>query len=115
MKIKGKQYPLNWRDVIRPAVLKRADYKCEICKAPNHTHIRRLQQNLWIEADEFDLIQRQKGDKAVQYIILSISHSNHDINNNELSNLRALCQRCHLNHDRAYHIMQKLINRAKQQ
>lgn len=113
MKIKGKIYPREWRDIIRPAILKRADYKCEICKAPNHTHIRRYSDNTFNIADEFDIFLRQKGDKDVQYIILSISHKNHDISNNDYSNLQALCQRCHLNYDREYHKQVRLINQTK--
>jgi len=32
--------------------------------------------------------------------VLTVAHLDHDISNNELSNLRALCQRCHLDYDR---------------
>ncbi len=33
-------------------------------------------------------------------IILTIAHLDHNRDNNKFDNLKALCQRCHLNHDR---------------
>lgn len=36
-------------------------------------------------------------------IVLTISHTDHDTANNNPRNLRALCQRCHLAHDKHLH------------
>ena len=36
-------------------------------------------------------------------VVLTIAHMDHDPANNRESNLRALCQRCHLFHDREDH------------
>ncbi|MCK9236092.1 MAG: hypothetical protein M0P09_07245 [Acholeplasmataceae bacterium] len=36
-------------------------------------------------------------------IVLTIAHLDHDINNNDPSNLKALCQKCHLNYDKEHH------------
>ena len=33
-------------------------------------------------------------------VILTVAHLNHDISDNRPENLMALCQRCHLNHDK---------------
>lgn len=46
-------------------------------------------------------------------VVLTISHTDHDITNNDMSNLKALCQRCHLRHDAPYHAMNRRINKAK--
>jgi 5-methylcytosine-specific restriction endonuclease McrA len=35
-------------------------------------------------------------------IVLTIAHLDHDTGNNEYENLRALCQRCHNQHDAEY-------------
>jgi len=37
------------------------------------------------------------------FVVLATAHLDHDPANNELRNLAALCQRCHLAHDRAEH------------
>lgn len=45
-------------------------------------------------------------------IILTVAHLDRDSTNNERSNLAALCQRCHLNHDRtAQHIPHRKYGR----
>ena len=42
-------------------------------------------------------------------IILAAAHLNHDPSNNRWRNLRGLCQRCHLVHDRRHHLRQRWI------
>ena len=36
-------------------------------------------------------------------VVLSVAHLNHDTTNNDRSNLKVLCARCHLRHDAPYH------------
>lgn len=36
-------------------------------------------------------------------VILTVAHLDHDTNNNADSNLKAMCQRCHLRYDAAFH------------
>ena len=45
--------------------------------------------------------------------ILTISHQDHDPTNNDPSNLKALCQRCHLRHDAKEHASNARMTRAK--
>ena len=95
MPIDYKKYPENWLSEIRPAILKRADYKCEgspdypNCKAVNYEP------------------HPVTGSK----VILTIAHLDHDITNNDESNLKAWCQRCHLNYDKDHHANSRRINR----
>jgi hypothetical protein len=42
-------------------------------------------------------------------VILAAAHRDHDPTNNRLGNLQSLCQRCHLTHDRAWHLLQRWI------
>lgn len=42
-------------------------------------------------------------------VVLAAAHLNHDPTSNRLRNLRALCQRCHLLHDRMYHLAQRRL------
>ena len=83
MPIDYKKYPANWKTEIRPAILERANNCCEFCGVQN-----------------YDIVLR--GDKNVK-IVLTIAHLDHNIGNNELLNLRALCQKCHLTYDIEHH------------
>ena len=42
-------------------------------------------------------------------VVLAAAHLDHDPTNNRLRNLRSLCQRCHMLHDRTYHLAQRRI------
>jgi len=50
-------------------------------------------QEFWANMNGFKVIK----------IILTIAHLDHDINNNDYLNLKALCQKCHLNYDKEHH------------
>jgi hypothetical protein len=42
-------------------------------------------------------------------IVLAAAHLDGDPTNNRMKNLRALCQRCHMLHDRPHHLAQRWI------
>ena len=42
-------------------------------------------------------------------VVLAAAHLDHDPTNNRLRNLRSLCQRCHMIHDRSHHLAQRRI------
>jgi len=42
-------------------------------------------------------------------VVLAAAHLDNDPANNRLRNLRSLCQRCHMIHDRSYHLAQRWI------
>jgi hypothetical protein len=44
-------------------------------------------------------------------IVLTVAHLDQDKGNNRFSNLAALCQRCHLNHDRSRNIEKRKYGR----
>lgn len=46
-------------------------------------------------------------------IVLTIAHLNHDPTDNRDENLRALCQWCHLDHDRRFHLGNARRTRAR--
>jgi hypothetical protein len=45
----------------------------------------------------------------VTRVILAAAHLDHDPANSEPSNLKSLCQRCHMNHDRPHHVAQRRL------
>ena len=86
---KGR-YPKNWKMISEFIRFKRAGNKCEWCGAENykpHPHT---------------------GSK----VILTVAHIfDKRPENCALDNLAALCQRCHLNHDRKEHLEKQKQNR----
>ena len=45
----------------------------------------------------------------VTRVVLAAAHLDSDPTNNRLANLRSLCQRCHMLHDRPHHLAQRWI------
>lgn len=116
MPIDYKKYHPEWKKVIRPAILERAENKCEQCGVKNHSIIHRFGrgENDWeywpegmeSEAWSIDGIKSSK-------IVLTIAHLDHNVTNNDYSNLKALCQRCHLRHDMEHHMKNARTTRIK--
>jgi hypothetical protein len=42
-------------------------------------------------------------------VVLAAAHLDHNPSNNRLKNLKGLCQRCHLIHDRPHHLARRRI------
>lgn len=114
------KYPKNWFSEIRPAILERDKNCCKVCKVPNGTFGYRGKDGKFyswelIEAaldyrgyDYFDyeLLHHVKKDGTVTKgtkIVLTIMHLDHDITNNDYSNLAAACQYHHLIYDLQHH------------
>jgi hypothetical protein len=93
------RYPPNWRE-IRARILERAGDKCEgspaypNCRAPNGWYRVKKTGQLFAQAREDDTVTR---------IVLTIGHLDHTPENCAAENLRAWCQRCHLNYDATHH------------
>lgn len=109
MPIDYKKYAANFRTELRPAVLERASHKCENCGLENGTVVKKGKFQKATETDLEKLEQVKKNfDKLGQAlksldlakIVLTTAHLDHNIENNDLSNLKCLCQRCHLNYDK---------------
>ena len=108
MPINYSKYPPNWKSEIRPAILKRADNKCEFCGLENYA-IGYRNEHGWIDVEKSfagDMIAEDAKDMGYKVIkiILTVAHLDHDLNNNDYSNLKALCQKCHLNYDHKHHL-----------
>lgn len=100
-------YHPKW-PLIRRLILKRADHKCEACGVPNYAVGYRLDGQFFsaeqlletLEETGEDLTEGIPGEQKPLKIVLTVAHVDHDVGNNRFTNLRAWCQRCHLNHDR---------------
>lgn len=118
MPIDYSKYPQNWKSEIRPAALARAGNKCQMCFVPNYKIILRGRlggQEVYQDDDGaifdagtseligHDYIGEIEGAKDFIRVVLTIAHLDHNIENNTDENLMALCQKCHLTHDKALH------------
>lgn len=120
MPIDYKKYHPEWKTRIRPDILKRAGNKCECCGLPNYavgyrdldgTFHPTAGNKMHDKAGNGELKYREarylvkhcnehnEDDYKLIIIILTIAHLDHDINNNDYSNLKAMCQRCHNRYD----------------
>lgn len=110
MPIDYSKYPSNWKTEIRPAILERAGNCCEECGVKNYSRGARDFNGEWFDEMQIDNMNSDTGFWHFQSmhvkiikIVLTIAHMDHDITNNKYSNLKALCQKCHLNHDKEHH------------
>ena len=110
MPINQKHYHPDWKDKIRPRILKRDQYRCAICRVPNKIEILRLNDGSWLKAD--DLIRREaaiNGQKIIR-IILTVAHLNHIVTDNRDENLKSLCQLHHIHHDRKHKVAMREVS-----
>lgn len=94
------RYPKNWKE-IRARILERAGNKCEFCGVENHTY--KLKST---PTKNGGTMQRVK-------VVLTIAHMEQPIENCSDENLKALCQLCHLNYDRAHHLAESAKTRRE--
>lgn len=107
------RYPANWAE-IRAAILQRAGHRCERCRVPDRVRIARGAGGdagtfMTTDSEVFDaetgayLGQCRMTDfeaAHVTRVVLTVAHLDHVPEHNDPLNLAALCQRCHLAHDR---------------
>lgn len=112
------RYPADWPQ-ISERVRNEAGQKCEWCKAPNGTVIRRAVTSVdglhvyrhddWtahmdgLSADDGETVpgtcwDEQDWGKPVK-VVLAVAHMDHQPENCARENLKALCQRCHNKYD----------------
>jgi len=113
-------YPANWRELSDEIRFGQAGGRCQRCDRPHGATLKVLPDGRW-----FDPAQRTwrngKGraarwpdiEDAIRFrstrVVLATAHLDHNPRNNRRRNLRALCQRCHLLHDRPRHLRQRWI------
>lgn len=97
------RYPKNWKQ-IRESILERANNRCEFCGIENHIY------------KDVTVTDKHGGYVAKRvYVVLTIAHLDHTPENCDPSNLRALCQKCHLTYDAKHHASEARKTRNKNQ
>lgn len=126
MPIDYNDYPRDWKTIIRPRILERANHCCEQCGSENHKWVwyhpslhyvssQDVDDGVrWYGREEYYLHNSPYEQPAEGYLVcLTISHTNHNIEDNRDENLLALCQTCHLRHDAKYHAMNRVREHNK--
>lgn len=114
-------YPIDWRELSDVIRFGRAKGRCEQCERPHGQTISHLGDGRWFDPDEevwrdgqgrvVDFVDFRDLGPALRQtrIVLATAHLDHDPTNNRPGNLKALCQRCHLLHDRDEHRKQTRV------
>jgi hypothetical protein len=108
-------YAKDWA-WIRMEILERAGYCCEFCGVQDRSWGWRDKAGQFQYATPsvlkaagftkppFSIRSLEGNLLRIIEIVLTVAHLDHNPEHNDPSNLKALCQRCHLNHDRRHHI-----------
>jgi hypothetical protein len=113
-------YPPHWRKLSDQVRFERAGGKCQRCGRPHLARIRCLPDGRWF--DEKAATWRDRRGRPARWpdlmdvaqfrttrTVLATAHLDSNPSNNRMKNLRALCQRCHILHDRPHHLAQRWI------
>ena len=100
-----KRYPLTWRDISDRIRFERALVRCE---CPGGTLGCGLHRGRRREERHGELARFARG-----RVILTVAHLDHVPEHVAETNLRALCNRCHLRYDRTHHADSRLVSSAK--
>lgn len=117
-------YPIDWPLISRRVRFERARGRCEACDRPHAALLTQLPDGRWWDettgrwrddagrpAAWPDIVEFTAA--ATRRFFLGTAHLDHDPQNSNLRNLRALCQRCHLRHDRDEHLRRRRRNRLR--
>lgn len=108
MPMNRADYPPDWEWISRQ-IRDQADDRCEFCGVANGAVGARDRFGEWHDLDAIEGMNSDSGEwlfgeyPRIIRIVLTVAHLDHDKANSDPANLRALCQRCHLNWDRDRH------------
>lgn len=108
-------YPIDWPQITAAIRFERAGGRCEHCARPHGRTVLCLGDGRWWDADAglwrdgrgralpgLPVLSPLHAVRATR-VVLATAHRNHDPGDNRWGNLAALCQRCHMLHDRPEH------------
>jgi hypothetical protein len=113
-------YPFDWRELSRVIRFGRAKSRCETCARPHGKMVHHLGDGRWWDEEtkawrdgrgRVTLANISVDDPGVRitHVVLATCHLDHDPTNNRPRNLKAMCQRCHMLHDKPEHLRRRAI------
>lgn len=113
-------YPSDWPEISRRVRFERAGGVCQSCGRRHGVVVRCLPDGRWFDTTGHtwrngrgrlarwpDLVERTQ--ERQTRVVLAAAHLDHNPGNNRRRNLKSLCQRCHMIHDRPHHLAQRRI------
>lgn len=113
-------YPPDWPELSRRIRFERAGGRCQRCRRPHLAEVRCLPDGRWF--DETERTWRNWRGRPARWpdlidvinlrrtrVVLAAAHLDNNPGNNRDTNLRGLCQRCHMLHDRPFHLAQRWL------
>ena len=107
------RYPENWKEISARIRFGRAKNRCEVCGLKNYSIIKRLPNGSFSFPcqTDWDMIHsrirncQSNMSESLKYhgftkVILTVAHLDHQPENCEDENLKAMCQKCHNNYDK---------------
>ena len=107
------QYSPDWRDTVRPAILKRDQYKCTVCGIRHRARVYRLAKGHFREVDAFEEEFLKAQGRKVFTLFLQVAHIDHNKLNNDPSNLRTMCPFHHAKHDAEHKKFTRIMYKRK--
>lgn len=102
------KYSDSWNDTIRPEVLKRDKYQCKVCGVRHRkSYVFRKNGSYFLVPDNEIKEWKEYGDKCYK-VFLQVAHLDQNPSNNNYSNLRSMCPKCHLNFDRKFNNLKRI-------
>lgn len=108
-----RQYSEEWTDTIRPAILKRDNYKCTGCGVKHREYV------LVDSSGNYTIISKDEHDEYKLYgakcyrIFLQVAHLDNNKDNNNFDNLKSKCPRCHTKYDTAHRNIIRISQKKK--
>ncbi len=112
-------YPIDWPQLSAAIRFRRAKGRCEECGRPHGHEVRHLGDGRWWDEERqtwrdglgraLRRVEIGADDVRITKVFLATAHLDHDPTNNHFKNLKALCQRCHMLHDREEHRRQRWL------
>jgi hypothetical protein len=131
MPVDYSKYPDNWLSEIRPRILKRANYCCELegCGLKNKQEVFSIKNLYTKKRDWYESLKQMEAvekcyselpeghkynsDYKLVKVVLTIAHLDHDETNMNVTDdrLMAMCQKCHLQYDAEEKKRRKLLKK----
>ena len=110
-------YPIDWPQVSHWVRFVRAQGRCQVCGRPHGAMVRHLGDGRWWDQDRqawrdgkgrrvpSPVLAEDAAPVRTTRVVLAAAHLDHDPGHcgRRHRNVKALCQRCHLLHDRPEH------------
>lgn len=101
MPMDRSRYPDNWEELSQWVRFERAGGVCE-CDGRCGAH-----------QGKCNAVHGQPHPVTGSIVVLTTAHLDHDTTNSDPRNLRAMCQRCHLNYDAEHHARNAALTRRQ--